>query len=200
MAGHAQLAVYSFTGNTANVTSVASNLSAGAISTNSSLSVSNGSPVSSGYAGASGSYYGSDNGWGSAGNFFQFTLMPAAGQSLSITGLSFGYRTSGTSGPNAFAIRSSNDNYAANLASGALTNTDTNWHSSGTVSITMSGITTATTFRIYGSGASTNTPTLRLDDIVINGALTAVPEPASAVALLGLAGLLMAVIRRRVAT
>jgi len=191
----AQILVYSFTGNTTSATSVNSSIAASAISTNGTISVSNSSPVSSGYTGATGSFYGTDNGWGSAGNYFQFTITPNANERVSITSINLGYRTSSTSGPNALAVKSSADGYTSSLAVGSLTNADTSWHSLGATSVTLT-FTSATTFRIYASGAATNTPTWRMDDLTINGSVSAIPEPSTYA--LGVSTLVfLAALRRR---
>ena len=199
--GRAQLVIYSFTSTSAAPTSVAANLSGGSVSTGGGVTTtSNTSPVSSGYAGASGGYFMSDNGWTGVApgvNYFQFTVTPAANFSVSLTSLSFGYRESGTStGPSAFAVRSSFDSYAADLAVGGLTNSDNAWHNSGNASVTLT-FTSATTFRIYASGAASATPTLRMDDLTLNGSVAAVPEPTTVAAGLGLAALGAAWWRRR---
>jgi hypothetical protein len=60
----------------------------------------------------------------------------------------------------------------------------------------MSGINTATTFRIFGSGASSSLGTFRVDDVTVNGAVTAVPEPSTYAALLGGMALTGAIILR----
>lgn len=200
-AGHAQIVIYSFTSSSTAPTSVAANLSGGSVSTGGGVTTtSSTSPVSSGYTGASGGYFISDNSWTGASpgvNYFQFTVTPVANFTVSLTSLSFGYRESGTStGPTAFAVRSSSDSYAADLAVGALTNSDNTWHSSGNTSVTLT-FTSATTFRIYASGAASATPTLRMDDLTLNGSVAAVPEPTTVAAALGLAALGAAWRRRR---
>src|SRR5436853_6808412 len=90
---------FAFNASSATPTFTLPGVAATAISTNGSMSISNTSPVSSGYTGASGSFYASDNGWGSTGNFFQFSLTPDVGESLVLASLSFGYRLSTTTGP-----------------------------------------------------------------------------------------------------
>lgn len=196
----AQILVYAFSVSSAGPTSSDASLTGVLVSTGGGVTTtSNSSPVSSGYSGASGGYYLSDNGWtGTAPgtNYFQFSITPS-NASVSLTSISFGYRESGTStGPVNFSIRSSADSYAADLATGSLTNTDNNWHSSGSSSITLTFVST-TTFRIYANGATSGTPTLRLDDLTINGTVTAVPEPATVAVWLGLGALWVTVMRRR---
>ncbi len=148
-------------------------------------------------AGSGGSYFTATSWTGSAPgtNFFEFTLTPASGYQLEITALTFGYRSTGT-GPTAFALRSSADGYAVNLAAGTLTN-DSAWYASGTQSITLSGLTNGTTFRLYGSGASGGGGTWRVDDVSLSGAVTAVPEPATLGILFGSAAFAVAVWLRR---
>ena len=184
----AQILVYGFTSSSAGPTSSNPSITGGSVTTGGGVTAtSNTSPVSSGYTGASGSYFISDNGWTGTlpgTNYFQFTITPI-NASVAITSISFGYRESGTStGPTAFSIRSSADSYSSGLASGALTNSDTNWHSIGTTSVTLT-FTSATTLRIYANGAINNTPTLRIDDITINGTVSAIPEPETAAVSLG---------------
>jgi hypothetical protein len=53
--------------------------------------------------------------------YFEFTLTPAAGKVLWITGLTFGSRSTST-GPQAFAVYSSADNFALPVAAGTFAN------------------------------------------------------------------------------
>ncbi len=191
----AQVAVYSFTGNVYTATSSNANITAGAFGGSGTTSLTNGTPV---YSAGSGSYAISMSGFtGTAPgtSYFSVTLTPNSGYQLDIASLSFGSRSTST-GPTAFAIRSSADNYAANLASGSLTN-DGSWYSSGSISITLSAVTTATTLRIYGSGASSAAGTLRLDDISFAGSVTPIPEPSTYAAIFGTLALVGVALHRR---
>lgn len=195
----AQLVTYTF-GSSASPTtaanSVAANLSASAFSGNlGSPTTGSGSPVYS--AGSGGSFFTASAWTGSApgSNYFEFTLTPTSGFQFDVTSITFGYRATST-GPTAFAIRSSNNSYASDLASSTLTN-DGTWHASGAISITLSALSSATTFRVYGSGASASGGTLRLDDVTVNGTVSAVPEPAATAALGATAALLAVIVHRR---
>ena len=190
---HAQIAVYSFTGNTTAATSVAANLTAGNFGGSNSPAPTNSSPV---YSAGSGSYAISQDTWtGSVPgtNYFTFTLTPSAGYSLSVTSVSFGSRST-TTGPTAFSLRSSADSYAGSLLGGSLNN-DSNWYSSGNQSVSLT-FSSATTFRLYASGASSSGGTLRIDDFRINGTLSAVPEPSTYALIFGATALAFAIRRR----
>ena len=183
----AQLVVYSFTGNTTSATSVDLNLTASAWSGSGQVTLSNTSPV---FSAGSGSYFASQSGWtGTApgSTYFEFTLTPATGQTATVTSVSFGARATST-GPTSYAIRSSQDGFATNLLTSSLAN-DASWRSTGSQSVTLT-FTEATTFRLYGSGASSGSGTLRVDDFTIEGSMSAVPEPSTYALLAGSAALL----------
>lgn len=199
---------YSFTSQSLSPTSSpVANVTGGDFSSNDSGSTSNSSPVSQGYTGASGSYYFSDNNWTGTSpgtNYFSFTITPESGYSVSISAVTFGYKQSSTSGATSFSIYSSKDGYAASLASGIL---DTIYATTGgtqgnnwglaSASVTLT-FTSATTIRIYANGASSGTPTLRGDDFIISGSVSAspVPEPATYALFGGLTVLGLASVRR----
>jgi len=130
--------------------------------------------ASSGYTGATGG-----NNAGAAANvgafradtttYFEWTLTPAAGVAITVSQINFGSRSTGT-GPQAYDIRTSLDNYATAAASSTLTNNSTWALFTNTISIGgASG--QAITFRLYaynGAGnASKNTANWRIDDLSV---------------------------------
>lgn len=197
----AQIVTYGFgtaLSPTTAATSVTTNLAASTFAGNlGSPTLGSGTPVFS--AGSGGSFFTASSWTGLAPgtNYFEFTLTPSAGHEFSLTSISLGYRVTGT-GPTAFAVRSSADAYATSLTNSSIIN-DSAWHSSGTLSINLSSLTTATTFRIYGSGASSGSGTFRLDDVSLGGvvALAAVPEPSTYATIVGAIVFAGVVVRRR---
>ena len=87
-----------------------------------------------------------------AGNsYIQFIVSPVSGFSFTPTSFVFSWEHSAV-GPSSLTLRSSSDNFIADL--GSVTGTPTTL-SSYTITITgLSTITTATTFRLYGYGAT----------------------------------------------
>lgn len=119
--------------------------------------------------------------------YYEFTLTPAAGRRLLATGVNFGTRSTGT-GPQAYALYSSADNYTAALASGSIANNST-WAllTAATFNVTASGVATPITFRLYGYNGTgspgTGTANWRIDDLSLTVAVQTVPaittHPAS---------------------
>ena len=134
--------------------------------------------VSSGYTGASGTnnaaaaaLTGNLNPGSGGSTYFQFTLTPSSGGSVTLTDVSFGTRSTGT-GPQAYALRSSLDNYASNIASGSILNNKA-WSLKSIPALAIQGgQNQAITFRIYGyngtGGAVPSTANWRIDDLKLN--------------------------------
>ncbi|MES2588341.1 MAG: YDG domain-containing protein, partial [Bacteroidota bacterium] len=185
-----QTVAWNFTAGTAAISSSAitnltvSNLSQGNNNGTTTLLV-NGS-VSSGYGGASGTFNAGAAIFSGTLNtatstYFEFTLTPASGYVIDLSNISFGTRSTGT-GPLAYAIRSSKDAYASNVASGTMI-ANSVWVLKSTATSFTSNPGTAVTFRIYGYNGTgaVNTANWRIDDLnltvkvlpVLSSALTA---------------------------
>ena len=134
--------------------------------------------VSSGYTGVSGAAnagaaarVGSLNLAEGGSAFFEFTLTPAAARQLSITGLSFGARSTAT-GPQAYALFAVNGSAdPALLASGPLANNSVWTRITPTFLPVVSEAATPVTFRLYGyngtGNAGVNTANWRIDDLAV---------------------------------
>ncbi|MSU36578.1 MAG: PEP-CTERM sorting domain-containing protein [Pedosphaera sp.] len=132
-----------------------------------------------------------------AGKYFETTLTPALGSQVSFDTITFGVRRSGT-GPRDYVVRSSLDNFAANLPAGIspdnveLQVSGNAFHfvndNSTTQPANVNGSTVSlgtdfgpvadpVTFRIYAYGAEQSGGTFGVDDVSISGAISPVPEP-----------------------
>jgi hypothetical protein len=172
---------WNFTSGTAAATGVPANLTVSVLSqgnNNGTTTLVNGTSASSGYPGASGTFNAGAAArtlalvTGSNGSaYFEFTLTPSSNNSVILKGLTFGSRSTST-GPQAFSILSSADNFASVISTGILLNNGTWALSSPSFSTTSSGVASPITFRIYGhngSGtASPNTANWRVDDILLD--------------------------------
>ncbi len=147
--------------------------------------------ASSGYTGATGTNnagaaarIGALNRAAGGSAYFEFTFTPPAGRQFVVTGLSFGARSTGT-GPQAFSVFTSVDNYAAPVATsaGLAPLNDSAWRLLAPAFAGATGAPgAAVTFRIYGHGgagaASANTANWRIDDLKLTAGLLAVaPVP-----------------------
>jgi len=123
-------------------------------------------------------------------DYFSVTLSPNSGFSLDLTSIVFDERRSGT-GIREWSLFSSADNFATGITSVSVPdNTDTRTQNTVNLGSSFTGLTDTTEFRWYGFSAESGVGTWRLDNVVLNGSITAVPEPstyalATAVVLIG---------------
>lgn len=127
----------------------------------------------SGVSGASANNRFSTNTWPQGGfdntKYIQWTLTPGSGDAINFGSLTYTSQASGT-GPTNFAIRSSVDNYAADLANPGATGT--------TLSLTgaqFQGVASAITFRLYGWGATGDAGTFSVNDFTFTGNIVTAP-------------------------
>ncbi len=143
--------------------------------------------MSSGYTGASGGQnagaaarIGSLNTASGGSAYFEFTVTPSPGNTFTVSDISFGTRSTST-GPQAYSIRSSADNYASDLAAGTISNNSAWTLKSHTLA---SARPEATSFRIYGHSGSGNaaasTANWRIDDLklTVTSGSTIPPAPS----------------------
>ncbi|MEI7903064.1 MAG: hypothetical protein WCK89_22730 [bacterium] len=106
--------------------------------------------------------------------YFQFTLTPAEGYILNLTNVSFGVRSTLT-GPQAFSIRNSLDNFVGDLATGSIGN-DSTWVLKSVAPLFRSSVAgEPVTFRIYGYNGTSKALNWRIDDLSLEVA-AAVPK------------------------
>ncbi len=123
--------------------------------------------------------------------YFTFTLS-APGEQLQATAISFGSRSTSTA-PQAFAVYSSVDGFAAPLATGTFTS-DSVWRLSTPAFTTVTGaMNTPVTFRIYGYNGTgspgANTANWRIDDVKLTvttlAPVTITTQPVAQTATVG---------------
>lgn len=117
-------------------------------------------------------------------NYFSFTVTPDAGQMISLTNLTLQGRAGGATTPRAFYVFSSASGFSspdlllsATTGGGGLTTTLADY----TVPLSspeFQNLTGSVEFRIYVQLPS-GTSGVNFDNIVLNGTVTAVPEPAA---------------------
>lgn len=121
------------------------------------------------------------------GVYYEVVLTPASGQTLSLSSVTFRSQRSGT-GVRTYAVRSSVDNYGANLPASIATNANVDvqagnvffWlldsYTQGvnantiTLGSTYSNLTTPVTFRFYGFNAEGAGGNFSIDDVAFTGA------------------------------
>jgi hypothetical protein len=177
----AVLSQYTFPAGTFTATTVFAGLTAGAV-TNGPGNVCNPFEVSSnGYGSDPEFRFGPPNGRTTpalaiANNVYvYFTLTPTGGAKLNLTSLTFNVARGGAQTPRGYVIRSSADNYAADIVSADVTTQRTTW-SPITVDLSgaaFQGLSSTITFRIY-IYTPANGQTLEIDDLTVNG--TVIPD------------------------
>jgi hypothetical protein len=100
-------------------------------------------------------------------DYYTFTLTPAANYKINLSSFEFTLQRSST-GPVNYALRSSIDNFASDISTGAFPMT------AALQTVALSGavfqnITNDITFRIYGYNAGTNAGTASVNDFTFNG-------------------------------
>jgi hypothetical protein len=132
----------------------------------------------------------------STSDYFQISLTTDSSVTAQLTQFDFGlWRAS--NGPTNFVLRSSKDNYSANLASWTKS-TPVSWTlETSNPSLALNSNETVT-LRIYGfNGTGTPDPSVRLDDLTVGVNVSAVPEPGSVAIMSGLVAGLSVLSRRR---
>ncbi|HEV7300764.1 MAG TPA: PEP-CTERM sorting domain-containing protein [Tepidisphaeraceae bacterium] len=128
-------------------------------------------------------------------DYFGFTVTPTVDYRMDLTNLTFESLTrfnSGTGTDVGFFVRSSVDAFASDIASFSQSAGIANASVQRDVQLTAAafqGLTTATEFRIYFYETVSSTESsdaFRVDNVVLNGTVAAVPEPASlGIAMIG---------------
>jgi DNA/RNA endonuclease G (NUC1) len=116
-------------------------------------------------------------------SYYTLTLTPDAGKRLVVTGASFAARRSST-GPQAWALYSSVDNYTTALATGAVPSASTWVFFTPSISAVTGTLGTPITFRLYGyNGTGTYTggsANFRMDDLSLTVAVQTAPTITTA--------------------
>jgi hypothetical protein len=111
--------------------------------------------------------------WNSAAidvnDYFEFTLTPNAGKTISFISFVYTGQASGT-GPLNFAVRSSLDGFTADIGTPLSTGATISL-----VNIAYQNIAAAITFRFYGWNASSGTGTFSINDFTFNGVTAVLP-------------------------
>lgn len=140
-----------------------------------------------------------------AGDYLSFTVTPAGGSNFSLSSLSvlFGVATAVTNFNVALTSSASGFSAGNELWSLSFSSASPAAESISVASFSnLQNSTTAIEFRLYGWRDTTGTTTFRIrdnsgGDFSISGTTSAVPEPAAYAVLVGIAGLIVAVWRRR---
>lgn len=105
-------------------------------------------------------------------SYFEWTLTPNSGFDIDFTSLTGNWQRS-SSGPNAYALRTSLDSFGADLLSGSITGSGSPVSFSLDLSDpSLSAIGSAITFRLYGWGGTTSGGTFSINDFIFDGLVT----------------------------
>jgi hypothetical protein len=115
----------------------------------------------------------SGNGWAATAvdvaHYYSFTVTPKAGETMTLTKLALKDQRSGT-GPLTFALRSSRDNFAADLQSFTTHTAIATSLSELTLGAVFANVAVAVEFRIYAFGGAAG-GTWRIDDVQLSGVI-----------------------------
>ena len=110
------------------------------------------------------------------GQYYQFTVTPAASYQMNLVRLTFNDYRSGTGATN-YAIRSSLDGYTANIATGTVGTGSL--QSINLPAASFATLASAVTFRIFPYGASNSGGNYYVDNVQMYGALKVIPVGAT---------------------
>ncbi len=179
--GKAQSIVWNFSDGTANPANTIANLSSSVLTqgnNNGTTTFITSTSASSGYVGATGTNnaglaarVGALNTAAVGSPYIEFTLTPASGYFINLTGINFGVRSTST-GPQAYTLRSNLDAYSTDIVTGTITN-NSSWSLKSNAGLNVVGtLNTPVIFRLYGyNGAGSpgvNTANFRFDDITVS--------------------------------
>jgi len=101
-------------------------------------------------------------------DYFTFTLTPNSGYKINFVSLDFTLQRSNT-GPSAFVVRSSLDNFATDIQSITASGTSGSAKTVALSNASFQNVASAITFRIYGYSATGATGTSSINDFIFNG-------------------------------
>lgn len=120
------------------------------------------------------------------GVYFSFSLKPDDGYFVNLTNLTFQAGRGGAGTPRGWALRSSLDGYAATIAGADIPTVRPNWtaYDIDLSDALYQNVTDSITFRVYVYSPAAGS-TIEFDNVVLNGTIQPVPEPAAWAILLG---------------
>jgi len=121
-----------------------------------------------------------------ATKYFYFTLTPNSGYEINYVNLVFTAQRS-AAGPSNFVLRSSVDNYTADIPVPAIVGTTAVSTTVSLINPELQGLSTPVTFRLYGWG--TGTGTFSINDFVFNGDVAVSSDPSISVLPTAVSGL-----------